>query len=244
MKWNWQRSDWPRFSWDPLRLAKAEEHFLRETGVLLGSVRHLGPEELEQITVDAISTEAITTSEIEGEVLDRASVQSSIRRQLGLAADKRRARPAEQGIAEMTVDLYRGFAGPLSHEMLFAWHRMLMRGRRDLHASLKDLGRYRAGREPMQLVSGSSQSPQVHFEAPAASAVTAEITRFIQWFNRTAPRGGEPLPALTRAGIAHLYFVSIHPFEDGNGRIGRAIAEKLWRNVWGNRRLPRWQRRF
>ena len=138
MKWNWQRSDWPRFSWDPLRLAKAEEHFLRETGVLLGSVRHLGPEELEQITVDAISTEAITTSEIEGEVLDRASVQSSIRRQLGLAADKRRARPAEQGIAEMTVDLYRGFAGPLSHEMLFAWHRMLMRGRRDLHASLKE----------------------------------------------------------------------------------------------------------
>jgi Fic family protein len=230
MTWNWQQSDWPDFCWEPLRLAKAEEHFLRDSGVLIGSVRHLGSEDLEQITVEAISTEAITTSEIEGEVLDRASVQSSIRRQLGLAADKRRAGPAEQGIAEMTVDLYRGFAGPLSHEVLFAWYRMLMRGRREPlwagGASLSDVGRYRTGREPMQVVSGSIHSPRVHFEAPPASTVAAEMSRFIEWFNRTAPHGGEPLPPLTRAGVAHLYFVSIHPFEDGNGRIGRAIAEK------------------
>src|ERR1019366_357724 len=190
MTWNWQQRDWPDFSWEPLRPANAEEHFLRESGVLIGSVRHLGSEDLEQITVEAISTEAITTSEIEGEVLDRASVQSSIRRQLGLTTDKRRARPAEQGIAEMTVDLYRGFAGPLSQEVLFAWHRMLMRGRRDLlirgRRDLSDVGRYRTGREPMQVVSGSIHSPRVHYEAPPASAVAAEMTRFIEWFNRTA----------------------------------------------------------
>jgi Fic family protein len=222
MKWNWQQPDWPNFAWNAARLAKAEDHFLRESGVLVGSVKHLGEGDQEQLTVEAISTEAVTTSEIEGEMLDRASVQSSIRRQLGLATDKRRIGPAEQGIAEMMVDLYRAFAAPLSDAMLFAWHRMLANGRRDL----KDIGRYRTGREPMQVVSSASYAPEVHFEAPSSSEVPTEMTRFIRWFERTAPDGKEPLPALTRAGLAHLYFVSIHPFEDGNGRIGRAIAEK------------------
>src|SRR5882724_3307990 len=100
MKWNWQQGDWPAFSWEPLCLAMAEEQFLRESGVLVGTMKHLGAEDREQITIEAISSEAVTTSEIEGELLDRASVQSSIRRQLGLAADKRRVGPAEQGIAK------------------------------------------------------------------------------------------------------------------------------------------------
>src|SRR5271165_6661957 len=116
MTWNWQKPDWPHFSWDAARLAKAEEQFLLETGVFVGTVRHIGPEDREQFTVEAMSTEALTTSEIEGEILDRASVQSSVRKQLGLAADKRRAGPAEQGIAEIMVDLYRRFGEPLSHE--------------------------------------------------------------------------------------------------------------------------------
>jgi Fic family protein len=219
---NWQRPDWPHFTWDKTRLAKAEEQFLLEAGIFVGTVKHLGPEDRERLTVEAMSTEALTTSEIEGDILDRASVQSSIRRQLGLAADKRRVRPAERGIAEMMVDLYRGFAEPLSDEVLFAWHNMLVQERRDL----RDVGRYRTDEEAMQVVSGATYAPRVHFEAPPASAVPREMRDFVNWFSRTAPGGSAPLPSLTRAGIAHLYFVSIHPFEDGNGRIGRAIAEK------------------
>jgi Fic family protein len=223
MTWNWQQPDWPNFAWDENRLAAAEQQFLLGGGVLVGTVKHLGSEERDQLTIEAMSTEAVTTSEIEGEVLDRASVQSSLRKQLGLAIDNRRVRPAEQGIAEMLVDLYRSFAAPLSDEMLFRWHQMLVSGRRDL----KDVARYRTSNEPMQIVSGAIHEPKVHFEAPPSSQVASEIARFINWFGLTASGGEKPLSALTRAGIAHLYFESIHPFEDGNGRIGRAIAEKV-----------------
>jgi Fic family protein len=145
-----------------------------------------------------------------------------MRKQLGLATDERRVRPAERGIAEMMVDLYQSFAEPLTEEMLFRWHRMVMSGNRDL----RDVGRYRTGAEPMQVVSGTIGQPRVHFEAPPSSRLPSEMERFIDWFARTAPGAEEPLPALTRAGVAHLHFESIHPFEDGNGRIGRAIAEK------------------
>jgi Fic family protein len=222
MAWNWQKTDWPEFRWKAMRLALAEKEFLIAGGKLAGTIKHLGEEEREHITVDSMSSEALTTSEIEGELLDRASVQSSIRKQLGLAADKRNVRPAEQGIAEMTVNLFRGFAAPLSDKVLFGWHRMLVSGRRDL----TDVGRYRTSGEPMQVVSGPSGRTKVHFEAPPASRVPREMRQFIGWFNRTAPGGLDPLPALTRAGAAHLYFECIHPFEDGNGRIGRALAEK------------------
>jgi len=158
---------------------QAEQQFLVGAGTLMGAVNHLAGEERSQITIETISTEAVTTAEIEGEILDRASVQSSIRRQFGLATDNRRVGPAEQGMAEMMVDLYRSFAVPL-----------------------------------------------VHFEAPPSSQVESEMERFIAWFNRTGPGNAEPLPALTRAGMVHLYFECIHPLEDGNGRIGRALAEK------------------
>jgi Fic family protein len=222
MKWNWERADWPDFTWNAALLEKAEEHFLVSGGVLAGTLKHLQKPERESLMVDSIGTEAVTTSEIEGEILDRASVQSSIRRQLGLATDKRRVKPSEQGIAEMMVDLYRSFAKPLSEEMLFTWHKSMFTGR----TGLRDVGRYRTDREPMQVVSGASYSPKVHFEAPPSSKVRKEMTRFAKWFNRSALGGPEPLPPLTRAGIAHLYFESIHPFEDGNGRVGRAISEK------------------
>jgi Fic family protein len=222
MTWNWQKTGWPKFRWKASRLVLAEKEFLIAGGKLAGTVKHLGEEQREQITVDSMSTEAVTTSEIEGEILNRASVQSSIRRQLGLAADKRNVQPAERGVAEMTVDLFRGFAAPLSDKVLFGWQSMLMSGRRDL----TDVGRYRTGREPMQVVSGPLGKTKVHFEAPPSAQVPREMTQFIDWFNRTTPGGPEPLPALTRAGAAHLYFECIHPFEDGNGRIGRALAEK------------------
>ena len=229
MTWNWQQPDWPSFIWERSRLEAAEQQFLVGGGVFVGTAKHLGSEELDQLTIESMSTEAVTTSEIEGEILDRASVQSSIRKQMGLETDNSRVRAAEQGIAEMTVGLYHSFAEPLSDEMLFRWHGMVMSGRRDL----KDVGRYRTGAEPMQVVSRAMYAPKVHFEAPPASQVESEMAQFIAWFQRTGPRGEEALPALTRAGIAHLYFESIHPFEDGNGRIGRAIAEKCLAQGFG-----------
>src|SRR5271154_5365398 len=185
MTWNWQQPDWPNFSWDANRQRKAEEHFLIGSGVFAGTVKHLPASDKEQLTVEAISTEAVTTSEIEGEILDRASVQSSIRRQFGLATDKRRVPAPEQGISEMMVDLYRSFEEPLSDDMLFSWHRMLFKDR----GGLTDIGRYSTGQEPMEVVSGPIHAPKVHFEAPPSSRVPAEMARFVAWFNRTSPAG-------------------------------------------------------
>jgi Fic family protein len=220
--WNWQQPDWPEFAWDQGRLALAEQQFLVGGGIFVGTIKHLEEEDRNQLTVEAMSTEALTTSEIEGEILDRASVQSSIQRQLGFADDNRRVGTAERGISEMMVDLYKTFSTSLSEDTLFGWHRMLMSGRRDL----ADVGRYRTGAEPMQVLSGPMGSPRIHFEAPPSEKVPSEMTRFIDWFNRTALGHEQSLPALTRTGVAHLYFESIHPFEDGNGRLGRALAQK------------------
>ncbi len=222
MTWNWQQPDWPRFSWSRDRLARAEEQFLVGGGVILGGVRHLDGDSRDRLIVESMSEEAVTSSEIEGEVLDRGSVQSSIRRQLRLDADSRRVSPAEQGIAEMTVNLYQTFGEPLDEATLCSWHRLLMQGR----GGLRDVGRYRADGEPMQVISGRVDEPTVHFEAPPSTDVPSMMAAFLEWFDRTGPSGSDPLPALTRAGTAHLYFESIHPFEDGNGRIGRAISEK------------------
>jgi len=222
MKWNWQQADWPNFSFDPSRIDAFEKRLMLGAGLLFGAFKHLDDEDKRQLTIELISNEALKTSEIEGEYLDRDSLQSSIRRQFGLITDNRQIPAAEQGIAEVMVDLYRGFEVPLSHTMLFEWHKMLTNGRRDLN----DIGRYRTHSEPMQIVSGAIYAPKVHFEAPPSSQMMPEMEQFIAWFNDTAPKGKNPLPALLRAGIAHLYFVSIHPFEDGNGRIGRALAEK------------------
>ena len=229
MRWNWQRPEWPHFIWNPARLTKAEAQFLVGSGMFAGIVRHLDDADKDQLIVESMSTEAVTTSEIEGEILDRDSVQSSIRRRLGLATDHRRVKPAEQGIAEMMVDLHRSFAEPLSDDMLFAWRRMIARDRTDL----EDIGRYRSHEDPMQIVSGSLHEPKVHFEAPPSEDMPREMRRFIEWFNRTTPGGADPLPAVTRAGLAHFYFVCIHPFEDGNGRISRALAEKALAQALG-----------
>lgn len=222
MPWNWQLPDWPKFRFDKARLESLEAQFLHTAGMLLGVIKHVDPTAGEQLRMELMAIEAVQTSAIEGEILDRDSVQSSLRRQFGLKTDDRREHPAEQGIAEMMVDLYKTFDQPLTHETLWQWHSMLTKGRKDL----RDVGRYRTHKEPMQVVSGRLDRYKVHFEAPASEDVQNEMTEFIDWFNRTVPAGPEPLPALTRSGIAHLYFVTIHPFEDGNGRIGRAIAEK------------------
>ena len=222
MQWNWQHPDWPHFIWDEARLARPEAVFLRESGMTTGAAKHLVVTDQDALTVDLMTGDAMDTSEIEGEYLDRESVQSSIRRYLGLAATKRTARPAEAGIAEMVVNVFKTFSEPLSHDVLFAWHGMVASGRRDLDV----IGRYRDHAEPMRIVSGTGRNQRIHFEAPPSNRVDEEMGRFILWFNAGTPGGGASIPILTRAGIAHLWFESIHPFEDGNGRIGRAIAEK------------------
>lgn len=222
MTWNWQRKDWPHFRWDAAALEKLEQTFLRQAGMVSGCLKHLSEDEKSGLTVELISTEALKTSEIEGDILDRDSVQSSVRRNFGLDTEARRIAPAEQGIAEMMVDLYRTFDVQLDHSKLYTWHKMLTSGRNDLN----DIGCYRTHIEAMQVVSGKVHDPDIHFEAPPSKIMTAEMTRFIDWFNMTARDDVVPFAPLTRAGIAHLHFVSIHPFEDGNGRIGRALSEK------------------
>ncbi len=232
-QWNWQQKDWPDFRYDGAKLEKAEAEFLHQSGVFIGTVRHVSEEDKQQITFDLISDEALYTSEIEGEILDRASLQSSIRRNFGLVTDNHKIPPAEQGIAEMMVNLYQNFDAPLSDSLLFRWHQMLMNGRDDL----KDIGGYRTGEAPMQVVSGPIHKPKVHFEAPPAHRLQSEMTQFIEWFNETGPKGKNPLPALTRAGLAHWHFVIIHPFEDGNGRIARTLAEKAMAQCLGHSTL-------
>ncbi|HCD31077.1 MAG TPA: DUF4172 domain-containing protein [Phycisphaerales bacterium] len=223
MIWNWEQPDWPNFTFDASALEGFEAEFLHRAGVLLGALKHIDDDDRQQLAVDILSEEAIKTSEIEGEILDRDSVQSSIRRQFGLAADDLKVRPAERGVAEMMVELYNHIDGPLKTKRLFTWHRMLMQG----HRWIDSVGGYRKHAEPMQVVSGRVDQPNVHFEAPPSADVPKEMDGFLKWFNDTAPVPGksQALHPVIRAGIAHLYFVSIHPFEDGNGRIARAISE-------------------
>jgi Fic family protein len=223
MKWNWQKPSWPNFTYKNKGLADFEAQFLHQSGIFYGTLKHVKKEDKATLTVESLSTEAVQTSKIEGEILNRDSVQSSIRRHFGLSGSVKKVSPAEQGIGEMMVNLYEKFRAPLSHNQLFIWHKMLTKGRQDL----LDIGKYRSHREPMQVVSGPIHKPKIHFEAPPSQKMFREMTAFVKWFNDTSPGKKNSLPALTRSGIAHLYFVSIHPFEDGNGRIGRAISEKV-----------------
>ncbi|MEX2363576.1 MAG: DUF4172 domain-containing protein, partial [Balneolaceae bacterium] len=215
--WNWQHKDWPEFVYDPEEFSGYENKFLQKSGIMLGSMKHITEEDQATLKVNLISDEAFKTSEIEGDILDRDSLQSSIKKQFGLQSDNRKISPAEQGVAEMMVDVYQNFQTPIDLDLLFNWHQMLMSGRRDLQV----IGGYRIHSEPMQVVSGPVNRPAVHFEAPPFEKIPEEIDRFIEWFNRTRAGGPQELPGLLRSGIAHLYFESIHPFEDGNGRIGR-----------------------
>ena len=220
--WNWQKKDWPDFTFDALELSKMERDFLYSSGALFAVYQHLDLPDIESMRIQIIADEALKTSEIEGEILNRDSLQSSIRRNFGLKTDHKKIPPAEQGIAAMMVDLYKNFSEKLTHEALFQWHKMLMNDRSDLDY----IGKYRTHKEAMQVVSNNMYDAQVHFEAPPSSRMKSEMNKFISWFNDSAPNGKSPLPALTRAGIAHFYFVMIHPFEDGNGRIGRSLAIK------------------
>lgn len=221
--WNWQQKNWPNFSFDSDVLKAFEYQFLENNGIVLGALKYVNQNSKNDILIDILSDEAVKTSKIEGEYLNRPSVQSSIKKNLGLSTERQKVTPAEFGISEMMVDLYFNYPQPLSHNTLFNWHKMITNGRRDLI----DIGCYRTHHDAMQVVSGRLDKPTIHFEAPPSNIINKEMEQFVNWFNDVhKPDNNSTLLPLIKSGIAHLYFVCIHPFEDGNGRIARAIAEK------------------
>jgi Fic family protein len=215
MNWNWQLPTWPNFEFNAEALLPLEKKFLLRAGEVRGSIRAVPDVDQTEFVAETITIEAITTSQIEGETLNRESVQSSILTQLGVQHRERRASATERGISQLLVAVYRDFAEPLTHERLWEWHALVLQGRSDV----PDLGKYRTDPSPMQIVSGSISEPKVHFEAPPAVLVPKEMQAFLAWFSEAEH------PPLTKAGLAHLYFESIHPFSDGNGRLGRALCD-------------------
>lgn len=219
MRYNWQQKDWPNFHYQTTDIDSRLFDFAQRTGRISGVLEGLSETEQSEAIINLMVSEAIKTSEIEGEYLSRNDVMSSIRRNLGLNPNlpltkDRRA----EGVAELMLAVRNDFLKPLTNQMLFDWHTMLMNGNNQIQ-----VGQWRTHEEPMQIVSGGMGRQVVHFEAPPSNRVVAEMEGFIEWFNAST---GEIKKPILRAAVAHLYFESIHPFEDGNGRIGRAIAEK------------------
>lgn len=223
MKYNWQQSDWPQFSFNTANIDQLLLTFIKNSGKLEGALHALSESNQTETVIELLITEAIKTSEIEGEYLSRKDVASSIRKNLGLLknADNIKDQKA-QGIANLLIMVRNDFFKILTKEDLLNWHQCLMK-----HDQSILTGKWREHEEPMQIISGALGKEKVHFEAPPSKNVPHEMEIFIQWFNDTAPKQpNEIAHAPIRAAIAHLYFESIHPFEDGNGRIGRALAEK------------------
>ncbi|MEP6467100.1 MAG: Fic family protein [Parafilimonas sp.] len=223
MQYNWQQPDWPDFKYDITNVLNLLILFAEETGHITGILKTL-PDNIQQETaIDIMIAEAMKTSEIEGEYLSRKDVTSSIRNKLGLnkKPDAVKDKMAK-GAGELMVDVRETFAEPLTKEKLFDWHKILFSNSKTFNT-----GAWRKHKQPMQVISGIIGKEKIHFEAPPSSHIPKEMKQFITWFNNTSPKGATPIRnAPIRAAIAHLYFESIHPFEDGNGRIGRAIAEK------------------
>lgn len=223
MKYNWQQDDWPNFRYNPEEFDELIIEFSEKIGRIGGLLDALPEGTQTDTLIDIMVSEAIKTSEIEGEYLSRPDVMSSIRNNLGLNSSLEQVKDLRaSGIAELMICLRDEWDKPLNQAMLFNWHTLVMRG----SVRVND-GAWRTHQEPMQVISGPIGNATVHFEACPSAQVPDEMTRFIKWFNDTAPGGESEIRwAPVRAAIAHLYFESIHPFEDGNGRIGRAIAEK------------------
>lgn len=222
MSYNWQQPDWPDFRYDLSSIEDVLFTFAERTGRASGLLLGLTADAQTQTAIEMMVVEAINTSSIEGELLSRRDVLSSIRNNLGLAGGAPTGDKRAKGVAALMIDVRNSFQAPLSEQTLYEWHRMVIAGNRRITA-----GRWRTHADPMQVVSGAAGHERVHFEAPPSPKVPDEMTHFIQWFNDTAPGEKKEIrKAAVRAAVTHLYFESIHPFEDGNGRIGRALSEK------------------
>ncbi|MDR7171669.1 Fic family protein [Nocardia kruczakiae] len=219
----WQRGDWPMLTYDVARLAGPLAQVAHQQGYLLGRLADSDEAVQDQASLAALTSDVVKTSEIEGELLDTASVRSSIARHLGV--DIGAVVPADRhvdGVVEMVLDATVHNANPVTAERLFGWHAGLFPTGYSGISKVRIGGWRTDDAGPMQVISGPFGRQRVHFEAPPADRLPVEMERFLAWVNRDATE-----PALIKAGLAHLWFVTIHPFDDGNGRIARAIGD-LW----------------
>jgi Fic family protein len=212
---------WPHFKWDAAKIVGKLAAVRNRQGRLTGRMEEFGFKLRTEATLEALTEEVTKSSEIEGEVLSRDQVRSSLARRLGV--DIGALTPAErnvEGIVEMTLDATGKYSSSLTSERLFGWHAALFPNGRSGTNKIT-VGAWRTEKSgPMQVVSGPIGREKVHYEAPKAASLVDEMKAFIGWFNDT-----QDLDAVLKAAIAHLWFVTIHPFEDGNGRIARAIAD-------------------
>ena len=216
-----EREDWPKFRWNEGKIAKQLAGLARRQGRLLGRMEALGFTLRSEAVLRTLTAEVIKTSEIEGEVLNPEQVRSSLARRLGI--DIGALTPADrnvEGVVEMMLDATQNYAEPLTEERLFGWHAALFpTGRSGMTKII--VGAWRDDSSgPMQVVSGALGRERVHFEAPEAKRLKKEMRAFLTWFNK-----GPAIDPVLKAAMAHLWFVAIHPFADGNGRIARAIAD-------------------
>ncbi|WP_079636766.1 Fic family protein [Sphingopyxis flava] len=216
-----ERNDWPEFRWDDALLAAKLAAVRHRQGRLIGRMEAIGFSLREEAMLQTLTEDVIQSSEIEGEHLDREQVRSSIARRLGM--DVAGLVPSErdvEGVVEMMLDATQRYAEPLTDERLFGWHAALFPTGRSGMARIA-VGQWRGDAAgPMQVVSGPIGREKVHYKAPAADRLTGEMSRFLAWVE-----GGNAIDPVLKAAIAHLWFVTIHPFDDGNGRIARAIAD-------------------
>ena len=216
-----QLTDWPHFRWDRQGLADALGAVRHRQGRLIGRMEGLGLKLQTEATLRSLTEEVLQSSEIEGEVLNRDQVRSSLARRLGVQIGA--LTPADrnvEGVVEMILDATENYDARLTAERLFGWHAALFPTGRSGMKKIT-VGAWRTGAAPMQVVSGPIGRERVHFEAPAAPKLPREIKAFLDWFNDESVKSDPVL----KAAVAHLWFVTIHPFEDGNGRIARAIAD-------------------
>lgn len=226
-----EKQDWPSFVWDARAVAPVLAAVRYRQGRLLGRMEALGFPLRAEASLTTLTADVVTSSAIEGESLDPGAVRSSIARRLGIDAGGYVVPGRDvEGIVEMMLDATQHYAAPLTEERLFGWHAALFpTGRSGLHRITAGAWRpEQAG--PMQVVSGPAGRERVHFEAPSADRLPGEMKRFFDWFDDTPD-----IDAVVKAALAHLWFVTIHPFEDGNGRIARAIADMALARADGSR---------
>ncbi len=219
--WIWQQPNWPHFSWQADALAPLLRACSHAQGRLLGMLGAVGNDTEVQSSLDALLQNIITSSAIEGEQLNVGSVRSSLARRLGLNEEGHTTSRSE-GLAELLLDAIGGYQQPLDLQRLCKWHGWLFPSDEHLVTRPLNIGTLR-GEEPMQVVSGRLDRPTVHFEAPARAGLEAQLAEFLVWFERS--RNEASLDPFLRAGIAHFWFVTLHPFDDGNGRLTRAITD-------------------